>query len=41
MTLHELFAYHPWIAWSFVAVVAAEIVVVIVLIVRLIKKPKP
>ena len=41
MTLHELFTNHPWIAWSFVAVIAAEIVVVIVLAVQLFRKTKP
>ena len=40
MTLHELFAYHPWIAWSFVAVVAAEIVAAGVIVVRLFRKKK-
>ena len=40
MTLHELFANHPWIACSLVAFVAAEFVAVVVLIVRLLKKPR-
>ena len=40
MTLHELFADHPFIAWSLVAFVAAELVAAGVIVVRLFRKPK-
>ena len=40
MTLHELFAGHPFIAWSLVAFVAAEIAAAGVIVVRLFKNPK-
>jgi hypothetical protein len=40
MTLHELFAGHPFIAWSLVAFVAAEIVVAGVIAVRLFRRKK-
>ena len=38
MTLHELFADHPFIAWSLVAFVAAELVAAGVIVVRLFRK---
>ena len=41
MTLHELFANHPWIAGCLVAFVAAELIVAGVLVARLFRKPKP
>jgi hypothetical protein len=40
MTLHELFAGHPFIAWSLVAFVAAEIVVAGVIVARLFRRKK-
>ncbi len=40
MTLHELFTGHPFIAWSLVAIVAAELVAAGVIVVRLFRKPK-
>ena len=40
MTLHELFANHPWIAGCLVAFVAAELIVAGVLVARLFRKPK-
>ena len=40
MTLHELFAGHPFIAWSLVAFVAAEIVTAGVIVVRLFRRKK-
>lgn len=41
MTLHELFANHPYIAWSLIAIVAVEFIAVMVLVMRLFRNPKP
>lgn len=40
MTLQELFVSHPFIAWSLVAFVAAELVAAGVIVVRLFRKPR-